>query len=122
MVMVTYCVDSRDKTAVVYKYYPEDHSDKAYGLIRVDLNENTILLEKAAEEDFLSKASVKDFAEMREAINRLRLENGSSPLMEELPTVTEDEEWYYYAAHAIRNIKERLENGEIPEKGIAAWY
>ncbi|MDO5041457.1 MAG: hypothetical protein Q4D95_05140 [Peptoniphilus sp.] len=60
---------------------------------------------------------------MRDAINEMRKESGRPPLTEEeLPTATEDEEWYYYADHAIRSIREELGKGIIPEKGTVTWY
>ena len=58
---------------------------------------------------------------MRDAINEMRAENGEPPLTEEeLPTATEDEEWYYYVDHAIRRVREQLKKGVIPEKGTVA--
>ena len=41
---------------------------------------------------------------------------------DELPTATEGDEWYYYADHVIHRIRKVLENGDVPEKGIVAWY
>lgn len=49
-------------------------------------------------------------------------ENEEPPLTEaELPTSTKGDEWYYYASHVSRRIKEELENGNIPEKGFRAY-
>ena len=121
--MVTFFIDSRDATQVVYKYYPEDHTDKAFGVIIVDLVSEEISVKVVAAEDFLCRTSADELNEMRNAINEIRLENGEPPLTEEeLPTATEGSEWYYYADHAIRRLIEEFDKGIVPEKGTVAWY
>lgn len=50
--MVTFFVDSRNDTEVVYKYFPEGHTDKSYGLIKVDLVGEAVSVKAVAEEDF----------------------------------------------------------------------
>ncbi len=60
---------------------------------------------------------------MRNAINQMRIERGALELTEEeMPSATEDEEWYQYADHAIRRIFEEYKKGNILEKGTVAWY
>lgn len=121
--MVTFFVDSRDATKVVYKYYPENHTYKACGLINLDLVSGEFSVKVIAEEDFVCKTSVDELNEMRNAINEMRLENGESPLTEdELPLATEGNEWYYYADYVIRRLVEDFDKGIIPEKGTVAWY
>lgn len=121
--MVTYFIDSRNNTEVVYKYYPEDHTDKSYGLIKVDLVREKVSVKVVAEEDFLCRTSADELNNMRNAINEMRLENGEPPLTEEeLPTAAEGSEWYYYAEHVIRRLIEEFDKGNVPEKGTVAWY
>lgn len=121
--MVTFFVDSRNDTEVVYKYYPEGHTDKPHGLIKVDLVGEAVSVKAVAEEDFLCRTSVDELNEMRNAINEMRLENGEPPLTEEeLPTAAEGSEWYYYAEHVIRRLIEEFDKGNVPEKGTVAWY
>jgi hypothetical protein len=50
--MVTFYIESKDAAQVIYKYFPEDHMDKAFGLIRVDLVREEITVKVVAEEDF----------------------------------------------------------------------
>lgn len=121
--MVTYFIDSKEATQVVYKYYPENHTDKAYGLIKVDLIGNEISVQAVAEDDFVSRASADELNKIRNAINEMRLENGKPLLTEdELPTATEGEEWYYYADQVIRRLIEEFDKGTVPEKGAVVWY
>ena len=51
--MVTFYIENKDATQVIYKYFPEDHMDKAFGLIRVDLVREEITVKVVAEEDFV---------------------------------------------------------------------
>lgn len=121
--MVTFVMESKDADKVVYRYYPENDIDKTYGIISVQLKDGRISLDIAAEEDCLCFASAAQLNEMRDSINQMRKENGEAPLTEEeLPTATEDEEWYLYADHAIRRIRKEIEKGSVPERGTVAWY
>ena len=121
--MVTFFLNSRNATQVVYKYYPENHTDKACGFINVDLVSGEFSVKVVAEKDFVCKTSVDELNEMRNAINEMRVENGEPPLTEdELPIATEGNEWYYYADYVIRRLVEDFDKGIIPEKGTVAWY
>jgi hypothetical protein len=97
---------------VVYKYYPENHTNKDFGLIRVSIDRKDITLDKVAEEDFLCKVSAEKFNKMRDAIYEMQIENREEPFSEE--------EWP--KATVIRRLREELDKGIIPEKSIVAWY
>lgn len=121
--MVTFVIENTDSTKAVYRYYPENHMDLSFGLVSVCLENGDATIDVAAEEDFICRTSTDELNSMRDAINEMRKENGNPPLTEEeSPTATESNEWYYYADHVIRRLKEELENGNIPEKGTVAWY
>lgn len=51
--MVTFVLESKDADKVVYRYYPENNIDKAYGIISVQLKDKRISLNIVAEEDSL---------------------------------------------------------------------
>ena len=62
---------------------------------------------------------------MRDDINRMRLERGEEPLTEEeLPTEQDDEvyEWWVYYDQVLSDLSRKHDAGEIPERGMAAWY
>ena len=121
--MVSFVIDSKDSTKVVYRYYPENNIDSPFGIISAQLINGNVSIDKVAEEDFLCRTSADDLYSIRDAINEMRRENGEPPLTEDdLPTVTEGDEWYYYADHVIQRIRGELENGDVPEKGTLAWY
>ena len=121
--MVTFAVESKDTTKVVYRYFPENHTDSSPGIISVQLENGDISINTVAEEDFICRTSADELNSMHDAINEMRKENGEPPLTEEeLPTATEGDEWYYYADHVIRGIRDEMGNGNIPENGTIAWY
>lgn len=121
--MVTFTIECKDATKVVYRYLPENHIDSSFGVISVQLENGDISLDIVAEEDFVCRTSAVELKEMRDAINEMRRENGESLLTEdELPTAIADDEWYYYADHVIRRIRDDMGKGSIPEKGTVAWY
>lgn len=121
--MVTFVIDNKDSAKAVYRYYPENHIDSSFGIISVHLNNGDVSIDKVAEEDFLCRTFANELNSMRDAINEMRKENGEPPFTEdELSAANKDDEWYYYADHVIRRIKEEVENGNIPEKGTVAWY
>lgn len=99
------------------KYFRRNHRDCKPGIFSISLTTGEVLHEVVAEEDFLCRTSAKELNEMRDAINEMRKENGEPPLTEEeLPTATEDEEWYQYADHAIRRVREELKKALFLKK------
>lgn len=121
--MVTYYLAHQDDKKLIYHYYPENKQEYKCGSICVCLKTNNVQLDSVAEEDFLRRTTAAELNEMRDAINDMRKENGEPPLTEEeLPTATEDEEWYWYADHAMRDIAKKLDEGNTPEKGTVMWY
>ena len=121
--MVTFVIESNNATKVVYKYFPENHTDSSPGIISVQLENGDISINTVAEKDFICRTSADELNLMHDAINEMRKENGEPPLTEEeLPTATESDEWYYYADHVICRIRDEMRNGNIPKSGTIAWY
>ena len=121
--MVKFKLVSQTNVSVIYHYYPECRENQKFGIIRIDLINNTVVLDKLAEEDFERVIKKDELNELREAINRMRLENGENELSEdELPIATEDEISRFYADHAINAIWEAYQKGTILKSGSRAWY
>ena len=123
--MVTYELVKRDGDALTYHYWTEGDKSSKRGTIIVNLSSETASLAEPAERDFKSRATGADMNAMRDEINRMRLERGEEPLTEdELPTEPDDEvyEWWVYYDHALRDMSRRHDAGEIPERGMVAWY
>jgi hypothetical protein len=107
----------------VYNYFPENNKDKAHGVVFIELDIGDIVLDTVAEMDGIRRATAEELNSMRDAINQMQIENGDPPLTEEeLPIATEDEEWYAYADHVMRRLRDEKRKGNIPEKGMIAWY
>ena len=121
--MVIFEPEERSEQFVKYKYYPEGDKDKKPGIIKLDLIADTIDVIVSAEGDRIRHAPADELNNLRNSINQMRRERGKQELSEEeLPIATENEEWYWYADHAIRKIAEAYRKGEILEKGSSAWY
>ena len=121
--MVTFELIKKTDAALRYKYFPKGDITKRAGIIFVDRNKEIIDVEVPAELDFKAFASVSELNEMRLTINQMRAEDGREPLTEqELPLVTDDDEWWYYADYAMRQIAEKYDNGVVIEKDTVAWY
>lgn len=121
--MVTYELLEKTNNKILYIYHPEDDRDSDPGIIAVYTDQQKIMVEKAAGRDSVHVATVEGMNDLREAINASRKEEGLPELTEdELPRPTHDEEYFYYASHAMSNIREKLNSGQIPENGMSAWY
>lgn len=121
--MVKFYLISNENGIAKYEYYPEGDKEKTSGLIYLDTNNGKVVLIKEAEGDFASIVTAKSLNDMRDDINRMRIENGEDPLTEdELPTATEDEAYHFYASHAKSRISDLFEKGTVPEYGMVAWY
>lgn len=123
--MVTYELVQRNDDTLRYEYWPEGDRASEPGVFVVDLNSETARLERPAGKDFLCRTTGSEMNALRDSTNRMREESGEPPLTEEeLPTEPEDAvyEWWWYYDHALRDLSRRHDEGEIPERGMVAWY
>ena len=121
--MVTFKLVRQTDANILYHYYPEGRENQEFGIICIDLINDTIILEKLAANDFERVIKKEELNEMREVINKMRIENGESELSEdECPTATEDEISRFYADHAINAIWEAYKEGAPLKSGSRAWY
>ena len=108
-----------------YEYWPEGDQASEPGVFVVDLSSETARLERPAGKDFLCRTTGSEMNALRDSISRMREESGDPPLSEEeLSTEPEDAvyEWWRYYDHALRDLSQRHYKGEIPERGMVAWY
>ena len=123
--MITYELVQRAEGMLRYEYWPEGDQSSEPGVFAVDLNSETAHLERPAEKDSLCRTTGSEMNALRDSINRMREENGELPLTEEeLPAEPEGAvyEWWRYYGHALRDLSRRHDEGEIPERGMVAWY
>lgn len=121
--MVTFKLINQTNESIIYHYYPEGRENQKFGIIRIDIINNTVFLDKLAEDDFEYIIKKEELNELRACINKMRLENGESELTEdELPSATKDEIARFYADHAINRIWEAYKKGAPLESGSSVWY
>lgn len=122
--MVVFTLKAENATEVIYEYYPEGKENSKPGSIIIDTVQMKIKEIIPAENDFFVKHTAAEINELRDDVNRMRLEEGKPELTEEeWPSAKEDVEYCKYAQHAIEKIDEMYEaNGKLPQEGMAAWY
>jgi len=117
--MVTYELHERKDNKLMYWYYPEGKKDKEPGVIVADLKAESIKITKVAEGDSEYEVSAEEMNKMVKAINDMIRECGGTNFDDyaaEPSYITE------YGDFAVRDIANRVNNGDIPESGIAMWY
>jgi len=117
--MVTYELHERIGDKLTYWYYPEGKKDKEPGVIVADLKAESIKVIKVAEGDFEYEVSAEEMNEMVKATNEMIRERGGTDFDD---YETEPSHITKYGDFAIRDIANRVNKGEIPEKGVATWY
>lgn len=80
--MVTFTIGEKDNTKVTYRYYPENRTDRSFGIISVCLENGDVTIDTLAEEDFICRTSADELNSMRDAINEMRKENEKLHLTE----------------------------------------
>ena len=122
--MVIFTLHSENATEVKYEYYPEGKKDNKPGIIIIDIIKMQIKEIIPAENDFYVKHTAAEINELRDAANRMRIEEGRPEITEEeWPSAKDDIEYYKYAQHAIEKIDEMYESkGKFLSEGMAAWY
>ena len=122
--MVIFTLHSENATEVKYEYYPEGKKDNNPGIIIIDIIKMQIKEIIPAENDFYVKHTAAEINELRDAANRMRIEEGRPEITEEeWPSAKDDIEYYKYAQHVIEKIDEMYESrGNFPSEGMAAWY
>lgn len=121
--MVKFKRKEKTDNKYAYEYFPEGDFSKHAGLICVDVEAESIWIERIAEDDFECHTSSDELNEMRNSINKQRADEDEPPLTEdEWPSVKEGASWYYYANHVINRLCDLFNNGEEPTEGTVAWY
>lgn len=121
--MVYYRLKEKNERYIRYEYYPEKHLDSNPGIIVVDITDETIDIERLADEDFIITHSVQEQNELRDSVNATRKEKGRPELTEEeWPSATSEMQYASYGSHAMHNLMEKINADEIPTEGMEMWY
>ena len=121
--MVTYKLFSSTGEFITYHYFPNGDETKDFGIITINVVKQTIEVSKLAPDDFESVVTKEEINELRDFINKMRIEDGECALTEEeLPIATEDETSRFFADHAVQDISDSFNAGIVKERGCVAWY
>lgn len=117
--MVTFELHNQNPEELIYWYYPEGDKEKKHGVIKVDLVNESIDVTELAEQDFVHYIQPSEMNSLIDAINQMRRERGETDFAE---PVSEPIRKMFYADHAVNEIAKKINNGEIPKKGMQMWY
>ena len=109
---------------IVYEYYPEGKTEFP-GIIVADLKERKIFLKESSQKDFYRNILGAELNDMRDSLNKMRIENGEEPYTEEeLPICDPDKDYggYVYAEKALSKLEEFFETNDFKDEGIVTWY
>ena len=122
--MVIFNLLSKNENEIKYEYYPEGNKEYEPGTIVIDLVKMCVKEMFPSKLDCCLKHTVAEINELRNSVNKMRIEEGEPELTEEeWPSAKEDVEYFKYAQHAIDKIDEMYEaDGEFPSEGTVAWY
>lgn len=119
--MVKFRLITDSGTQAIYHYYPEGQTD-GYGVIVFNKADDSTTLEKLAANDSVRYISVDDQRVLRDGLNRMRVEEGLSPLTDDEFAVTVPLQTITYAGHASNRIVEAYKEGRLLKEGVSMWY
>ena len=117
--MVEFIMKSRTANRLVYEYYPEGDKEKLPGIITVWFKKRDIVLDVAAEDDFITFSASEEIRKLRDSFDELYAELDMLPESDaEWETLTVDYDWYYYADMVIDRLSEYMYYGNFCNDGI----
>lgn len=72
--MVAFVLKSRTANRLVYEYYPEGDTEKLPGLISVWIKKREVVLDIAAEADFIVFSTSEEIRELKDSIDEVYME------------------------------------------------
>lgn len=115
---------SSSNEEVVYEYYPEGETEFP-GKIVADLKKRKVFLKEISQKDLYRKILGAELNDMRDSLNKMRVENGEEPYTEEeLPICDPDKDYggYVYVEKALSKLEEFCETNDYKDECIVAWY
>lgn len=109
---------------IVYEYYPEGKTEFP-GIIVADLRERKVFLKESSQKDFYREILGAELNDMRDSLNKMRVENGEEPYTEEeLPICDPDKDYggYVYAEKALSKLEEFCETNDFKDEVMVTWY
>ena len=117
--MVTFKLVEENDRFLIYWYFPQGDEEKRHGVIVVDKVDEIVKITDLAEDDWKRDIPPEEVNKLIDAINEMKAERGETDFEEHVSVTGHS---IFFGDHAVRRIVEELNKGNIPPKGIAAWY
>ena len=112
--MVEFTLINRTANRLVYEYYPKGDTEKLPGLISVWIKKREVVLDIAAEADFIVFSASEEIRELKDSIDEVYMELDMIPESdEEWESLVEDYDWYYYAEKVMDRLRCDMEQGKL---------
>ena len=117
--MVEFALKDVTDNRLVYEYYPKGDEEKLPGVISVWIKKRDVVLDIAAEDDFVTFSISDEVNKLKDSIDEI---------FEELGVIQESDDdwdleiegydWYYYAEKVMQKLRDEISQGKVLKRGI----
>lgn len=111
--MVEFVLKNRTPNRLVYEYYPEGDTEKIPGLISVWIRKRDVVLDVAAEDDFITFSTIEEISKLKNSLDDIYAELGMTPENDEWDFTVESYDLYYYAEKVIDRLRDDMLQGKL---------
>ena len=117
--MVEFVLKNVTANRLVYEYYPKGDEEKLPGIISVWINKRDVVLDIAAEDDFVTFSTTEEINKLKDSIEEVYEELGMIPDSDDDWNFdTEGYDWYYYAEKIMQKLRDEMSQGRVLNRGI----
>ena len=117
--MVEFVLKSSTANRLVYEYYPKGDEEKLPGIISVWINKRDVVLDIAAEDDFVTFSTTEEINKLKDSLDEIYEELGMIPDSDyDWDFGTYEYDWYYYAEKVMQKLRDNISNGKVLKRGI----
>lgn len=117
--MVEFALKNVTANRLVYEYYPKGDEEKLPGIISVWVNKRDVVLDIAAEDDFVTFSTTEEINKLKDSMDEVYEELGMIPDSDDDWNFdTEGYDWYYYAEKVMQKLRDNISNGKVLKRGI----
>ena len=112
--MVEFVLVNRTANRLVYEYYPKGDTEKLPGLISIWIKKRNVVLDVAAEDDFITFSTTEEIKELKDSIDEVYMELGIAPENDdEWESIVEAYDWYYYAEKVMDRLRDDISQDKL---------
>ena len=112
--MVEFVLVNRTANRLVYEYYPKGDTEKLPGLISVWIKKRDVVLDVAAEGDFITFSTSEELSKLRDSFEEIYAELDMIPEDDdEWESLVEDYDWYYYAEKVMDRLRDDISQDKL---------